>query len=1383
MKIRDKKKFISVITIAGFMLSAGVIFGVNGWFGSGGSISEDTFTRGLFGYWAFDEGRGFVAYDACVFSNDGTFGTYMATGTPWTTGKVGGALQFDGGDDTVKIPHDAVFNFGTDGDFAIEMWINSTIINNIRLFYKSSQLAIVGPNATGKLWFRVRQDDSNYSIIESSVTISTGEFIHIICLRSGESLELYINGVKDPNPTVTNVGVGVNSDVDSVADIYIASEAGSYNFWNGIVDEVKIYNRALSEEEARYHYNRGGPVGHWKFDEGSGSTAYDSTDNDNDGTLTWMSTSTQGGWTEGKYGSALSFDGTDDYVGNSSYDWSLVDEITIAAWFKTSDTVGAIVDIFRDGYTIGAANLMIDSGNALWGSIYAGGCSYPANRYRVDSAVTVNDNNWHYGVFTYDGANLKIYVDGVHRATNSNPTGDVCDDYNGWSIGANRQDDPADFFSGLIDDVRIYNYARTPEEIRLDYNAGFGAKFGYSAGTCERDPGACMDLGLVGYWDMEEGTGTIVKDKSDNSNNGAITEALWGSGIVPLSGGKSGGGGLEFDGSDDYVNFGNPVSLQITDELTIEYWVKFNSTQVSAQFANPIGKDHSGTEGVTLQIDHTDVVAPYSQYWHVGHGTGLYSLNYSATTLLDDTWHHLVLTKSLTAGMAIYLDGAVVSSNAAYTKAIVYDTSNWNFGREPTIPTRITKMIGDEIRFYNRALSAEEIRYHYNRGGPVAHWKMDEGSGSTAYDSTENNNDGTLYGEMATSTTHGWTTGKHGSALSFDGTDDYVIRADQGSSDPLRVSGDLTIEAWIKPNDVVNILKIVEKYQTEGGYSLMIHSTSKFRFDYSNGSQTSLYSALTPSVGTWYHVVGTYDGATMKLYINGLLDNSVAETGYANSSQVFTIGSQNDPPYGQNFNGIIDDVRIYNYARTPDEIRLDYNAGFAARFGPTSTCDKDPGSCMTEGLVGHWSFEEGNGTTVYDASDYSNNGTFSTYMATSTNSWAGGTIPLSGGKSGGGALQFDGDDDFIEVPYNASLNITSAITVEAWVKPNTGYGQTFPRILQKDDGKPIKWVLGAGSGAFDTNLYINSVQRQFTAVSTIPANQWTHIMTTYDGTTNKIYINGVLDIQDSSYPGTIDSATGSLYFGDTGGGAGGGTRHYDGSVDEVRIYNRALSAEEIRYHYNRGKPVGHWKLDEGSGSTTYDSTENNSDGTLYGEMATSTASDSGWAAGKYGSALAFDGTDDYVSISSPGALTSLTISTWAYYHQAAIDQSIFESTTVSEPRHTSVRSNGFEIQPDGVAFGDRCWISTGAQTANTWHHLVLTWDGTTGKGYLDNKLIGTCAITGTLDANATYAIGRHGGNSEWYMDGLIDDVRIYNYVRSSEQIRQDHNAGFSTHFK
>jgi hypothetical protein len=160
---------------------------------------------------------------------------------------------------------------------------------------------------------------------KSSLGWSNNEWHHIVATENNNdgTVILYIDGVE-----VARKSSGANFDysgLDKVTYIGIRRTVQSPPYdapFNGFIDEVRIYNRALSAEEIRYHYNRGGPVAYWKFDEGSGQTAYDFTNNSNDGQLgsTTAADAADPTWIQGKYGSALSFDGVDDYVdcGNDS---------------------------------------------------------------------------------------------------------------------------------------------------------------------------------------------------------------------------------------------------------------------------------------------------------------------------------------------------------------------------------------------------------------------------------------------------------------------------------------------------------------------------------------------------------------------------------------------------------------------------------------------------------------------------------------------------------------------------------------------------------------------------------------------------------------------------------------------------------------------------------------------------------------------------------------------------------------------------------------------------------------------------------------------------------------------------------------------------------
>jgi hypothetical protein len=164
----------------------------------------------------------------------------------------------------------------------------------------------------------------------------------------------------------------------------------------------------------------------------------------------------------------------------------------------------------------------------------------------------------------------------------------------------------------------------------------------------------------------------------------------------------------------------------------------------------------------------------------------------------------------------------------------------------------------------------------------------------------------------------------------------------------LQITDTITVEAWIKTDTIALYKVVIGKIKNSIAYTLEGDASNKIIFAI-NARANKAVSDNVLNDNMWHHLVGTYDKSKVRLYVDGVLQTTVTNltADITDVSDKVGIGAQvgSDDSSGQYFTGLIDDVRIYNYARTPDEIRLDYNAGFAARFGPHSGCDEDPGSC------------------------------------------------------------------------------------------------------------------------------------------------------------------------------------------------------------------------------------------------------------------------------------------------------------------------------------------------------------------------------------------------------------------------------------------------------
>ncbi|MHC4739426.1 MAG: LamG domain-containing protein [Planctomycetota bacterium] len=204
----------------------------------------------------------------------------------------------------------------------------------------------------------------------------------------------------------------------------------------------------------------------------------------------------------------------------------------------------------------------------------------------------------------------------------------------------------------------------------------------------------------------------------------------------------------------------------------------------------------------------------------------------------------------------------------------------------------------------------------------------------------------------------------------------------------------------------------------------------------------------------------------------------------------------------------------------------------------------------------------------------------------------------------GTALDFDGRD-YVYCGNDESLEITAQITVEAWVYPRSN--QWMGLVSKGDDV----------AGHDDYGLWLNNRRVEFSfnwperwpiypngdrfiGNNQIPLNSWSHVAGTWDGSKLRIYINGQLD-REFDWTYGINSSKASLYFGVN---PGGGDEYFNGIMDEVRIWSRALDAQEIEgsmYNALEGSEpnlVGYWSFDEGSGQDTLDQTQNGNNGTL-----------------------------------------------------------------------------------------------------------------------------------------------------------------------------------------
>jgi hypothetical protein len=203
------------------------------------------------------------------------------------------------------------------------------------------------------------------------------------------------------------------------------------------------------------------------------------------------------------------------------------------------------------------------------------------------------------------------------------------------------------------------------------------------------------------------------------------------------------------------------------------------------------------------------------------------------------------------------------------------------------------------------------------------------------------------------------------------------------------------------------------------------------------------------------------------------------------------------------------------------------------------------------GLLAAYGFEEGTGTTTADATGRNQTGTLS------------GATWSTAGRFGK-ALSFNGTSSRVNIADSSSLHLTAAMTLEAWVRPTTVSGSWRTAIL-KESSSGLAYALYAANDASRPAGYVRvgTADTGSTASAAISLNVWTHLATTFDGSTVRLYVNGTL-VSSVARSGTPTSSTSPLRI---GGNAVWG-EYFAGLIDEVRIYNRVLTAAEIQTDMN-----------------------------------------------------------------------------------------------------------------------------------------------------------------------------------------------------------------------
>src|SRR6185295_7865269 len=314
--------------------------------------------------------------------------------------------------------------------------------------------------------------------------------------------------------------------------------------------------------------------------------------------------------------------------------------------------------------------------------------------------------------------------------------------------------------------------------------------------------------------------------------------------------------------------------------------------------------------------------------------TGASAANYTLTTTSATTTANITtrpVTPAVTVADKVFdgttsatltsctLTGGIGGEVVGCTGTATFASATVGVGKTVTV-TGLTLTGANAANYVLTTTTATTIASINAAGGPrpVAAYAFDEGTGSSATDASGTGNTGSITGAT-------WTTaGKYGGALSFNGTTALVTIPDAPA---LHVTTALTVEAWVNPSAATGFWE-----------DIIYKGNDTFYLDASGGAEPVVGGTWASSenltgpaplvMRTWTHLAATYDGATIRLYVNGTLVRSAAQTGaFAASTYPLQIGG--DSLYGQYFAGLIDEVRVYTVALTAAQIQADMNTRIA----------------------------------------------------------------------------------------------------------------------------------------------------------------------------------------------------------------------------------------------------------------------------------------------------------------------------------------------------------------------------------------------------------------------------------------------------------------------
>ena len=636
------------------------------------------------------------------------------------------------------------------------------------------------------------------------------------------------------------------------------------------------------------------------------------------------------------------------------------------------------------------------------------------------------------------------------------------------------------------------------------------------------------------------------------------------------------------------------------------------------------------------------------------------------------------------------------------------------------------------------SIPAGSLKLHYDFSDPTCY----PGTGNTIYDISGN-------GVNATNTNAVFKSTGDSSYFQFNGTNSVITTASYNQTSKTV----FTYNVWVQHSGtswgfvyVTGIGALGPSGGGSPGLNVNQDNTDEYMFQFGNG----IGKVLSPSSSsnTWTMYTTTADGTTVKIYKNGVLINSTSQGSGAidSGAQTTRIGAYDNT--GLFLNGKVATFQYYNAALSSGDILTLYN-NTKARF-PLNSYDFSNSLSYS-----------GSGNTVYDLA-----GNLNLPIVN-------GTTFVSNGQAS--YFSFDGSNDYIGKTGVTGLGTT--FTISFWAQQNTSNPQVpFSCGYVGGGGRGVQFTF-SGTISYDLSASFNFGIGYVNSLSTHSPNTWDMYTYTCDGTTSKLYINGVIqgsDTQDSAFWDTGSFAIGANT--NSSGNITTGGDSLNGKIALLDVYNTALGSTDINNIYNAqsyrfDSLVASYDFSDplcypGTGNTVYDLSGSELDLPISGATFVSDGT---------ASYFSFDGSNDYIGKNGVTGLGStFTISAWSQCNNSS-DGSIFVSGTGLPPSNApAIFYNNPTVGSISGSFNWGTGLIEEPFPQLTWQNIVYTADGTNAKLYVDGVLQGTVSQgagnwpTGGFNLGRSVdASGNVGGNP---LNGKIALLDVYNVALGSTDV-------------